>query len=183
MPVGDVIAGPAVTGLWTDLRVPGISGVGGAGVSPTFAQIGSTGIYAMRFSATVVNRMHFAAQLPHSYMPGTEIRPHLHWMPDGTDTGNALWEMDYLWLNMGEAVGSEATLQVLAAGNGNNLEHQVGGFSTIAKTNAMPSSMLIFSIARLGNDGTDTLTDPAFLLEMDFHYQQGPAGSVAEFPA
>ena len=135
------------------------------------------------FDAAGTEILWIIMQLPHSYKEGSNIKPHLHWCPTNTNTGNVLWRMEYKWTNVGETeAGTFSTLNVLDAGDGTALKHQIAPFDAITGTGKTLSSMLVLKLSRIGGDGTDTYNADALLREFDIHYETDtPGGSHSEY--
>lgn len=134
------------------------------------------------FDAAGTEVLWLIVQMPHGWKEGTAIRPHIHWMPTNTNTGNVLWRMEYKWTNVhGTDAGTFSTLNVLDAGDGTALKHQIAGFEEIDGTGKTLSSMLSIKLSRIGGDVTDTYNADALLKEFDIHYQMDALGSDEEY--
>ena len=122
-------------------------------------------------------------QMPHAYKIGSNIRPHIHWSPTNTDTGNVLWRMEYKWTSFEDTDAAEfTTLDILDAGDGTALKHQIAQFAEIDGTGKGLSSILSIKLSRIGGDATDTYNADALLKEFDIHYQiDTPGGSYDEY--
>ena len=71
---------------------------------------GSLGVMALAFPSGYTTSIFFTAQLPHKYKEGTDLKPHVHWMNKDGGTGNVVWGLEFLWVNM-EAAGGNTTVQ------------------------------------------------------------------------
>lgn len=121
-------------------------------------------------------------QLPHNWKEGTDLKPHIHWMPTTTNTGNVFWQIDYKWTNyLDTDAGTFSTLTVLDPGDGTALKHQIAAFLAMDGTDKTISSMISIKLSRLGNQGTDTYTGDALLKEFDIHYEIDGFGSDEEY--
>ena len=121
-------------------------------------------------------------QMPHAYKQGSSIRPHIHWQPINTDTGDVLWRMEYKWTNINDVdAGTFTTLNILTAGSGTALTHQINGFGEIDGTGKRISSILTLKLSRIGGDSTDTYNTDALLKEFDVHFQINSTGSRQEY--
>ena len=167
---------------WDDCTLP-IGGMVLEGTNdPTFGVFaGSVSTYL--FAAGALNEIFFTLQVPHSYKEGTSIRPHVHWSPANTNTGNVLWKLEYKWVNIGTGNFASATdtIECLDAGSGTAGDHQVCGFPTIDGTGKTISSMMCGRLYRDGADAADTFTGNAALIEFDFHFEMNTIGSRIEF--
>ena len=123
----------------------------------------------------------FVVQLPHTYVPGSDIMPHVHWFPTDGGTGNVVWKLEYSWASFGSTFPSMATLSVTTPASGVENQHQIASFSAIDGTGQGISSMLVCRLYRDANNGSDTYGDDAGLLEFDFHIEINSLGSRSEF--
>ena len=171
-------------GLWEDLRVPVTSTVREGSKQPTFSQVrdngaGSQGVFTYLFANNLEEELYFTAQLPHSYWEGTDIYPHVHFIPTTSATGTVLWGLEYTWTN-GNAIFP--TTNIIEAtgtvGASDTLRMLMADFPTITGTGKLISSMLICRIFRNGTSGSDTYEADVGLLEIDFHYQLQGNGST-----
>lgn len=125
------------------------------------------------------------AQLPHGWLVGSELRPHIHWSPgNSANTGSVVWELEYSWanaVNPPNTYGASTTLTATQAAAG-AYGHQIAQFAGIDGTGKRESSVLLCRIARVGGDPGDTFTGAAFGISFDIHYQIESPGSVTEYP-
>lgn len=134
------------------------------------------------FDAAGIEIIWIIMQMPHAYKEGSDIRPHIHWMPTNTNEGNVLWRMEYKWTNINDVDAAEfATLNILTPGHGIALKSQVNGFGSIDGTGKRISSIITLKLSRVGDDGTDTYNADALLKEFDIHFQIDSTGSSHEF--
>ena len=134
------------------------------------------------FDAGSTELLYIIMQIPHGWAEETAIEPHVHWMPTSTNTGNVLWRMEYKWTNVGTTdAGSFTALDVLDAGDGTSLKHQIASFDEIDGKGKTISSIMTIKLSRIGGDGTDTYTGDALLKEFDIHYRQDSAGSYHQY--
>jgi hypothetical protein len=134
------------------------------------------------FDAAGIETLWIIMQMPHAYKEGSNIRPHLHWHPTNTNTGNVLWRMEYKWTNVNDVDASTfTTLNSLDAADGTALKHQVAIFGEINGAGKTLSSMIIIKLSRIADDATDTYNADALLREFDIHFQIDSTGSRQEF--
>lgn len=166
------------TPVWDDLRFPA------AGINPPGAASDPTRDTTdgrLVFSASATNTIAIQAQLPHDWQEGSAIRPHVHWSPTSTHTGNVLWQMRYKVANRGDVFPAGwTTISVLDAGDGVTDQHQIISLPEVTMTGFTVSCMMLILLDRVGGDGTDTYTGTAKLNEFDIHYQRDGLGSVSE---
>lgn len=173
-----------VTG-WDDLRVSLSRGQTGATDPPTFGEF-RTGLYAWSFAATGIDALYFDCQLPHGWIAGSELRPHIHWSPGvSTDTGSVVWKLDYSIANPVVAPGNTfpapTTLSVTQAAAG-AYAHQIAAWPAIDATGYRESCVLMCRVYRDGSNEADTFTGAAWGLSLDFHHQVSGFGSEEEYP-
>lgn len=186
--------------VWDDLRVPLTAGKIGASNPPTFSQFmddaGSVGVYLWRFGDQAVvgneEQLWFAAQLPHSYAEGTDIKVHIHWSPAaGGAAGQFVkWGLEYTWINIDGTFGnttiitSDASTAPTAttSGDGTMLvdKHYTTEIGAIVGTGKTISSMLACRVFRNSSHADDDLPQAAFGLEVDFHFEIDTMGSRQE---
>ena len=120
----------------------------------------------------------FIVQLPHSWKEGTALSAHVHWAPK-TDTGGidqtVIWQLTHSWANIDAVLPAPTTITATETINDRIDEHIMTSFPLLDATGKLLSSMLICSLTRLS--GTDTYTDSAYFLEVDFHYEVDSPGS------
>ena len=139
---------------------------------------------------------YFNVQLPHSYMEGSSIEPHVHirLLPGSeAEAGQQLLlEFEYVWINVNETAPADTTIipvnypvkdEDLQGGN------SLISFGFIEKSNAAISSMLSCRFSRISiEDGwedywrpegfeNDSFRGMMVLLEFDFHIQKDLEGS------
>ena len=169
---------------WEDLRVPAQNTkLNPTKSEPNFEEF-TDGLFVYKFDTSNADdeSIHFVAQMPHAYKEGSDIRPHLHWAPDNTNTGNVVWQFEYIISNIsGTFPSSAVSSEITVAADGTALKHQVDSFATIDGTGLTISHMLICRLTRMsGSDANDTFTGNACFLEFDFHYQKDTMGSRNE---
>ena len=170
---------PAVQQLWEDLRFPATS-INPAG-APGPMGFDTTNI-AFTASATGTESVAIVAQIPHAWLEGSDIEPHVHWQPTTTGAGNVVWQLQYKWTNPHEAdAGSFTTINILEPAGGTSLRHNIGSFGNISGTGKVISSLLTCIISRLGSDALDTYAATALLKEFDIHYKSDSVGSVGQY--
>jgi hypothetical protein len=147
---------------------------------------GSRGVLLRYFSPDEVNEVYFEIQMPHSWKAGTDIRPHVHWVPaeDGTGTQDVKWGLEYTWANIGETFGTTSFVY----GDTNYLaetleqgKHCITNMTHISGTGKGFSSMLACRLFRDATDAADDFTGFAGLLEFDLHYEKRSFGTDEEY--
>lgn len=168
---------------WNDLRFPASTLNPTGGASDADVDIADTPfIGTLLFNSDTTEIICGQAQMPHSWAIGTELRPHVHWCPTNTNTGNVYWQFDYQIANVnGTFPGTYTTLTSIDAADGITNKHQLASFGSINMSGYLLSSMLLWRLSRIGGNGVDTYNADARLLEVDFHYRIDSCGSRQEF--
>ena len=148
------------------------------GVSPAnFTDINSTGIYGWEF--TNGKELFFpCCQLSHSYKVGTDLIPHIHFMPSTTATYTGTWTLEYiehLELATGTAMSTKST--VTYAFNSSMTAYQVQ--TAVFSANMTGTNRKISSIAQLKLSLSLSAGTSVYLLGLDAHYQCDGIGSDA----
>lgn len=176
---------------WDDLRVTLDNGSNAAQVN-SIPGISGPQLWYFR-NDQGVEAMSFQVQLPHTWVEGTTIYPHLHWTPRGNNvSGNVEWNLDYSWVNYDAsavqvfpAVTTSTVVASPASGNfvqnGHYITALTSGNTGIDGTGKKISSILICRIWRNSSDPSDTYNDDAGVLFMDFHVQIDGFGSRGTF--
>lgn len=158
---------------WNDMLASLSAGRAIGANAPTWAVL-RDGIYAWQFSASTMNEIWVNMHIVHDYAPGTVIYPHIHWTTAGTNTGNCRWGIEYTFakgFNF-EAFPATTTLYLLAAGSGVAYRHYITEVDISAALPAMETDgILLMRVFRDAANVLDTLTDTAFGLFVDLHYQ------------
>ena len=167
------------TVAWEDLRVP-ISGVRlPAANAPTW--IAYKGSQVLAFDGTSTDTIFFVAQMPHTYKEASDIKAHVHWVPEDNTAGNVKWQFTYSWVGAGAAFPSETTVTKIGATPEVTDQHTITNIVDITAIDDGTSSMILCSLARLGSDPQDTYdAKDVYLLEVDFHFQKDTLGSRQE---
>lgn len=172
---------PADPTRWNDLRVS-LSAAKVTTNPPTWEAFRGN-VQAWGFSPTSQENLYFEVQIPHGWVIGSEIRPHIHWSPGvSTNTGDVVWELTYSWANPNDAFPAPTAVTATQAAAG-AYEHQLVSWTPIAGTGMRESSVLLCRLSRVATDAADTFTADAFALSVDIHYQADSLGSVDEIPA
>lgn len=178
---------------WEDLRISATLGKQPASNYPDWEAY-KTNVGAYAFDKTTDQHLYFAVQLPHAYKQGSNIYPHVHWIPKTNGAAGptrVCWAMDYTWANLGEAFGATTTVygnipttdEVLVADRQYLTKLKTSaGLEYMDGTGKNISSMIICRVYRDadGTAATDNYNDDAYLLELDFHYQRDQDGSATE---
>lgn len=171
---------------WDDLRFPaqGIDPVGGVGSATRDAASG-----LLAFSGVADNAMAGVAQLPHAWLPGSVVRPHMHLRFINANPGtNTRWRFAYdianAFENWTNASGTYTTLSTITVPNPNNVNlHVLSPFGDLPMTGFRESCCILWQIVRLaGTDAADDDNQTCLMAEFDIHYQVQKQGTVPEYP-
>lgn len=171
--------------VWKDLTVQlSQASAKNAANDPTWAVLVG-GIYAWSFPAGADKELFLAFHINHDIKPGSLMYPHVHWSPGNNNTGVCRWVLEYTVAkgHGQEVFGATNTIVLEQAGSGTPLMHQI---IETDENNAIVApevdSLIIMRLAREGSHANDTLTDGAFGLTVDFHYQANATGTVNKAP-
>lgn len=184
---GPASAGSLEPGIANPVWVPGFAG------SPTLQYLSMSGT---RVPPTPAGSVYYYFQLPHSYVQGSPISPHVHWCKINANPGVPYWEFEYTNASP-VAAAPEVFPAPLITGNaaptigGNPVawEHSVTALPPIVvgvppTGPPIVSEVLVCRISRDQNNVLDTYfgagNDVAFL-EMDLHFFVDSNGSDGEY--
>jgi hypothetical protein len=173
--------------FWDDLRVSGSAFRAGV-TAPTLGNfLAAGGLKVWRFETGKHQEAHCEIQMPHNWKEGTDIHPHVHWVPCASNPGNVVWELEYSWQNINGTFAPVSNMAIDAtAAGGTAWVHKLsvfktGGVDHITGTGKTISSMLVCRIHRNAGAGSDTYAADVGLLEFDIHYQIDSLGSRQEY--
>ena len=161
---------------WDDFVFVGHARTVGAAPAD-FVNINSTGIYGWEF--TNGEELYFpCCQLSHAYKVGTELIPHIHWMPSTSATYTGTWTLEWIEhvsIAAGTAMSSKSTATLAFNSSLTAWQAQIGNFSAnLTSTNRGISSIVQLKLSLALSAGTS-----CFLLGLDAHYQRDGLGSDA----
>lgn len=176
---------PATDVEWDDLRFPasGINPVG-AETAPTRVTSTTGYISSFSFAGNADNLIAGVAQMPHGWVPGSNVLPHIHWCKPVGSSDAVTWQFYYRIIgNPGDAPGAWSSAQVVSSTIGDpsvSDEHLISKFPAIDMTGYIESAIIYWQLQRVGS--TDADNGVAILHELDFHYQSNKRGTAAEIP-
>ena len=173
--------------VWDDLRVEPVAKTSGA-KAPTFGTF-RDGLLLYQFDDVALaseKEVYFNVQMPHDWLEGSDISPHVHWVPLVAGTAGQVvdWGLEYTVAKIGDAFGASTTIYASALTYGTitaQYSHCLTDLPDIVMTGKTISSILACRLFRHSSDASDTLTQTAGLLYCDFHYQIDTIGSRLEF--
>jgi hypothetical protein len=119
-------------------------------------------------------------QLPHSWVEGTVVEAHVHWVKKAAGSGNVLWQLQYSFARIGETFPALQTLRsstATVADPGTGDHHLVTSFGEIAMTGKGISTCAKIIIKRIGGDAADSYSNVAQLVSFDLHILKDSLGS------
>lgn len=166
---------------WDDLRFPASSVRLGGAAPATFQAYKDGGVLA--FASTPNQFIYLVAQMPHTWVEGTDIEAHIHWTIPTSGAGlgaeNVKWDLTYSWSNIGAAIpNSSSDTITVDVQNQTSDYHMYDSFGTITGTGKTLSSCLIISLKRdtaVANDYADAV----YLIEFDLHYKKNRFGTIS----
>jgi hypothetical protein len=189
-----------ITGIfWDDLQVPGLS-AGGASALVVEQYGDVTGMLLPRFSHNLDKTVSYPFQLPHRWIPNTEVRVHAHVIPMADPASDQVVKLSgkYAWAKYGTKVPANSawtTFDVsLTVKNGEVEIPTIVPLFVTTPEGAKESDFLFVVLSRLGStDAADTYSTAAatgtatanLTLEgFDLHFQTKPIkpGTVTEIP-
>jgi len=178
---------------WNDLRTPLMSTTSTGSNPPVAARIYrnnvSQGVYVNKFVADNTEReLYFTIQLPHTYLQGSNLKPHLHFTTLDAITGTTRWGLEYTMSSINSFFPTTTIIieGTRSIGVGDANKHMILDFPEIVGTGLGISSILICRLFRYSFDILNPLTKdsydaPIYALECDIHHQNDTAGSRMEF--
>lgn len=169
---------------WDDLRFPA-SGINPAGAVANPEVDTATYPGTLLFSGSGTKLVAGVAQVPHAWVAGSGLRPHIHWSKTTSAAGGVVWEFCFAVADIGETFPAysawEAGVDVVP--NSDTAEkHALTRFSEIDMTGKKGSTMVAWQIRRKHDAVGDTYGADSRLWEFDFHYRVFGLGSEAEIP-
>lgn len=172
----------APTVIEDDLRTTLDRGSGSTAVSQDYAPNSSTSkIWYFPVQGGNTSEMFFTVQLPHNWVTGTRIYPHVHWTPKANSSANVkmTWFLDYQWVDLNETTPDVIPLPSTLSGTttrtfakGEHVLTYIGGEGAtegIDGTGKHASSIIICRLYRVPSHADDTLDTDAGGLSVDFH--------------
>jgi hypothetical protein len=174
-----------VSDEWDDLRFPAQAINPAGAVAAPAVDTTESGFPGTLLFDNVTNEMIAgAAQLPHTWKIGSDLRPHIHWSKTTSAAGNVVWHFYYRIIRRGATadawVGPVVGVDALSSANTAERE-AITAFDVIPGSSLSLSQMLCWRIYRMADDAGDTYAADARLFEFDIHYQTDSHGSGAEF--
>lgn len=172
--------------VWDDLRFPAQAINPPGAVSDPDIEA-TTGL--LLFDAGSTEIVMGVAQMPHAWVEGSVIVPHVHWQKTAAGAGNVLWRFEYdTIVNPGEvspltyANVLDALTPVAGTPDDNAARRNlISSFGEVDMADKVISCCILWKLSRIGGDVADTYAADARLVEFDIHYQINSNGSRQQF--
>lgn len=167
---------------WDDLRFP-VTAVNPPGqVSDPDVDVNSG---LLLFASNATELIFIIAQMPHSWLLGSEVRPHVHWCKSTSAAGNVAWRLRYRLSPIGAVstdwVDHGFANEPATADDNTAFQHIINAWEPIQMTDMTLSGIINFELTRVGANALDTYGADARLAEFDLHYQVDSRGSRQEY--
>ncbi len=144
--------------------------------------LGTTGILGYGFNGNMtMEQLYSGGEILHDYKEGTDLLPHVHWMPTTTNTGNVEWHMAYSIQNTegsGTAVfPAPTTISGVGGTTGTAWLSKIAALGDIDGTDIKIGAHILFRFYRNPAGANDTYPDDAVVLSVGLHYQVNTLGS------
>jgi len=139
---------------------------------------GSGNIQGLAFDGNNrVEALFGGGEIPHAYKEGSNLAPHIHWMPTTANAGNVKWFLEYNWQLNANTFGAPTTVSIVDAATGTAWDNIQTDIASISGTGMLFNSHFVFRLYRDPNDAEDTYPDDAVLLSIGLHYEIDTVGS------
>lgn len=163
---------------WVDFNFSAIS-LGAGASAPDPVQVKGGTIYTRAFDGNVTAEQLFGClELNHDWAEGTIIKPHVHWMPTTTNTGNVKWRLTYT-ITHDSVTTAEQTVVIVAAAGGTAWKEIRSDFPDIAMTGYGIGTQFMYRLWRdpANVDGEDTYPNDAAAQTFGLHVLIDTLGS------
>lgn len=165
--------------VWDDLRFPATRGMSNpVTYKPDFD---STNVGLLLDPASE-EPIYIIAQLPHSYKPNTNIKPHIHWQSTTSNTNPVCMKMQYKWYNAHQVPPGWTTVYKQVTPPGVAYKSTINTICEIAGTGKSESSIIKIILTRDATNTADTYPADILLDEFDIHFQVEKIGTGNEYP-
>ncbi len=169
---------------WDDVTISASSVPSGPS-EPAFQYLtGSTNLQVRIFQGggSTEDRATFTFQFPHSYVEGSNIKPHIHCITTNqlTASSNVVFSLEYRWIGIGQSVTNDSIIIVTNAVPTNSCTHFLIDLGTITNSGQGISSQFIGELKRRNSNASDNLDYGLGFLDFDVHVLVNSLGSVNE---
>lgn len=170
-----VFNGEAV--VWSDINISINSMANSGAAVMDIVTVGSNKFKAFIGTGIIAQQADSSLELLHDWKEGSDISPHVHWMPSDATAGNVKFSLGYRWWNRGDTMPAETVMTSTQAGGGVQHRSLASAFGPIVGTGKTIGSRFVFRIFRDPADVDDTYAGHAIALDFGLHYQKDTAGS------
>ena len=163
---------------WEDI-VLSVTSLGIGASAPDLVEINSSGIYTYAFDGLSTSEQLFGCfEVPHNYAEGTDLSPHIHWMPTTADAGDVKWCVQFYRVGTGDTF-STTPGEICAVESTNETAWEA--FTTASEiidgSDISIAEQIAFRLYRDPSDAEDTYAHDAAVLTFGIHYQIDTLGS------
>lgn len=163
--------------VYEDISIPAHALTLGAAAPDSITFFGGGGIKGLGFDGgATTESVHGSTELLHSYAEGTDIYPHLHWMPTTAGAGQVKWQLEYSWQNDDSVFPSSTTVFGITTTAGVAWTLQQTNFPTMDGSGKSIGGGIAFRLFRDPTDNDDYAAD-AGLVHLGLHYEVDTLGS------
>lgn len=171
------------TTTWNDLRIEPTARTGaGIGTAPSFAATPwDSLLFGYDFANSGGEYLYFNVQMPHAWLEGSDVYPHVHFAPHTTGTGQVDFVIRCSWatpMTGTFTTGTEYTDSYNITSNSQ--------YKHLIASNATPQSMAGMALSaaaacRITRSSTDTYAGDVSVLYIDIHHEIDSMGSDTEY--
>lgn len=169
---------------WDDLRAAAAA-INPPGSASDPGRDAATGL--LSYDAASTEQVFVLFQMPHAWVVGTAIYPHVHWAKSTSASGDVAWQCRYkLWPINGVLSASwtdlgVVTSPVVGTPDTDTADKQlITDFGDVDMRSLDHSDSILFELSRVGGAVADTYGADAVMVEFDAHYQSNRWGSVEQ---
>mgnify|MGYP000854611094 CR=1 FL=1 len=161
---------------WQDINSGAVALIGAS--APALTNVAG-GLYLEAFSGTGPSEQVFGSfEVLHDYKEGTDLWPHIHWLPLDSTAGDVKWNLEYSIARMGQALTAPAFLSgTQAAGGSANVLRTIETSTPIPGTGMKIGDQVIWRLFRNSGDVADTYAGLAAIVSFGVHYEVDDIGS------
>lgn len=149
-----------------------VANLRGGGTPPAFLAF-QDGVWGVALTNAQLDIVYGAVEIPHSFKQNTSLEAHVHWSPSSTNTGEAVFNLEYTLAPMDGTFGTTTTITCTQAGSGTINKHQYATCTPLIPVTNI-GSILAFAFSRPTGDA---FTGDAFVHSIGFHYEKDTIGS------
>jgi hypothetical protein len=173
--------GSLVPTRWDDLNFPALVLSKEADFGPTLGNISTSSVETLMFNGVdKMNMVFMSSEILHSYKEGSNITPHIHWMPTTSGAGNVEWWLQYAWLSVNGTYSLTTSVNVTQAAGGVAWKHLYIDFPAVNGSGQLIGSQIFFKLYRNPLAAVDTYGADAALMSFGIHFEMDTIGSSSQ---